>query len=82
MLLLGFAFWELNLRKVYSYVIEYNSRSTRYSQKCGYREEARLPKHYYKKGKYWDQIILAVYRDEWEGIATDFFAQITSTKKS
>jgi len=75
MLLLEYAFHELNLRKIYSYVIEYNGRSCRYSEKCGYTEEARLPKHYYKKGQYWDQIILAVYRENWEKIAKDFFAK-------
>lgn len=66
MLFLEFAFHELNLRKIYSYVYEYNERSVAYSKKCGYVEEARLPAHYYRKGKYWAQIIMAVYRDSWE----------------
>jgi len=80
MLLLEYAFHELNLRKIYSYVIEYNGRSARYSEKCGYVEEARLPKHYYKKGKYWDQIILAVYRDNWEKLAQNFLKGNDSQK--
>jgi RimJ/RimL family protein N-acetyltransferase len=75
MLLLDYAFNELNLRKVYSYVIEFNRRSSRYSEKCGYVEEARLPKHYYRKGQYWDQIILAVHRENWEKIAQDYFRE-------
>ncbi len=62
-LLLEFAFNELNLRKIYSEVIGYNKRSLAYSEKCGYKVEARLPKHYYKKGKYWDKIILAIYKN-------------------
>ncbi len=66
MLLLEFAFNELNLRKIYSDVIAYNERSLAYANKCGYVEEARIPKHYYKKGKYWDKVILAVYRESWE----------------
>ncbi len=66
MLLLEFAFNELNLRKVYSDVVAYNKRSLAYANKCGYVEEARLPKHYYRKGKYWDKVILAVYRTAWE----------------
>jgi len=68
MLLLEFAFNELNLRKIYSDVIAYNKRSLAYANKCGYVEEARIPKHYFKKGKYWDQVILAVYRTPWEKI--------------
>ncbi len=66
MLLLEFAFHQLNLRKIYSEVIAYNKRSLEYSRKCGYIEEARLPSHYYRKGKYWDKVILAVYRKQWE----------------
>lgn len=68
MLLLEYAFKELGLRKIYSYVIEFNKRSIRYSEKCGYKEEARLPKHYFRKGKYWDKIILAVYKKDWEKV--------------
>ena len=63
--ILEFAFNELNLRKIYSEVIDYNKRSIAYSEKCGYKIEACLPKHYYKKGKYWDKIILSIYRKNW-----------------
>ena len=66
MMLLEFAFNELNLRKIYSYVIAYNERSLAYAKTCGYVEEARIPDHYSKGGKFWDQIILAVYRTSWE----------------
>ena len=72
MLLLDFAFHELNLRKVYSHVVDYNKRSVAYSEKCGYVEEARIPQHYYKKGRYCDQITLAVYRKPWEKLWKQF----------
>lgn len=72
MLLLEYAFRELNLRKIYSDVIGYNERSLAYAKKCGYVEEARLPQHYYRKGQYWDKIVLAVYRDEWEKLWKEF----------
>ena len=65
-LLLEFAFNQLNLRKIYSDVIAYNERSLKYANKCGYVQEARLPDYYYKNGKYWDKVILAVTRKEWE----------------
>ena len=68
MLLLEFAFNELNLRKIYSEVIGYNDRSVAYSKKCGYVEEARIPEHYFRKGKYWNKIVLAVYREKWQEI--------------
>ena len=72
MLLLEFAFHEMNLRKICSEVTEYNERSLAYARKCGYKEEARLPKQYYRKGKYWDKVILAVYRTKWEKIWKKF----------
>ena len=65
-LLLEFAFDELNLRKIYSEVIAHNERSIAYAKKCGYVEEARIPEHYYGKGRYWDKVILAAYRRDWE----------------
>jgi RimJ/RimL family protein N-acetyltransferase len=72
MLLLEFAFNELNLRKIYSDVIGYNERSLKYAKKCGYVEEARLPEHYFRKGKYWDKVILAVYSKEWQELWKNF----------
>ena len=65
MLLLDYAFNELGLRKICSRVIVFNKRSVRYSLRCGYREEARLRKHSFAKGKYWDEVCLAVFRKDW-----------------
>ena len=78
MLLLEFAFNEMNLRKIYSDVIQFNKRSLAYARKCGYKEEARLPKHFYHKGKYWDKVILAVYRNQWEKIWKKFSKMLPS----
>lgn len=65
MLVLDFAFNTLNLRKICSMVIEFNGRSYAYSMKCGYKEEARLRAQHVSHGKYWDEIHLAVFRDDW-----------------
>jgi len=65
MLLLDFAFNTVNLRKVYSHVYAVNKRSLRYSEKCGYRHEATLPKHKSLGGRLIDEHILAVYADRW-----------------
>lgn len=68
MLLLELAFNELNLRKLYSEVIVYNERSLAFSNKCGYKEEARLKEHYYRSGQYHDQVILSVFRSDWQDV--------------
>jgi RimJ/RimL family protein N-acetyltransferase len=65
MLFLEYIFKELNLRKIYSEVIAYNKRSLAYAKKCGYALEGQIPKHYYRKGRYWDKYILAAYKDSW-----------------
>jgi RimJ/RimL family protein N-acetyltransferase len=64
-LLLKFAFLQLNLRKIYSRAIAFNGRSLRYSEKCGYKVEARLRKDRYCEGTYHDLVILSVYRKRW-----------------
>jgi RimJ/RimL family protein N-acetyltransferase len=63
-LLLKFAFLELNLRKVYSHVLAYNGRSLKYAEKCGYKVEARLKEDRYKEGAYHDIVILSVYKGD------------------
>jgi len=72
MLFLEFIFHELNLRKIYSEVFNFNERSINYSLKCGYVKEAILPTHFYKNGQYCDKVILAVYREPWEKLWQDF----------
>jgi len=65
MTLLNYAFNTLNLRKICSSVIEYNKRSLSYSLRCGYKIEGRRAKQFFKKGKYWDEILLGLFREDW-----------------
>jgi len=66
MLLLHYLFHTLNLHKVCSTVIAYNKRSYAYSMKCWYKEEGRRKAQLYRKGQYWDEVLLAVFREDWE----------------
>ncbi|MFH1388100.1 MAG: GNAT family protein [Patescibacteria group bacterium] len=65
MILLDYAFNSLNLRKVCSQVISFNERSLNYHLTCGYKEEGSQLKQFYKKGQYWDLIILGLFKEEW-----------------
>lgn len=65
MLLLDYAFDTLNLRKIGSMVIAYNKRSLAYSLHCGYKIEGVLKKQIFKEGRYWDEIMLGVFRRDW-----------------
>ncbi len=76
MLLLDYAFNTLNLRKIQSSVIATNTRSADYSKKCGYKVEATFPNQIFQKGKYWDEIFLAVYREDWLLLWQKFTKQV------
>lgn len=65
MALLKYAFDTLNLHKVCSSAIDYNQRSVRYNQACGYRVEGRLKQQFFRNGKYCDEVLLAVFRKDW-----------------
>lgn len=72
MLLLHYAFHTLNLRKICSSVIAYNKRSYGCLRKCGYVDEGRKKQQHFKRGRYWDEIFLAVFRKDWEPLWRKF----------
>jgi len=65
MTLLNYAFNDLNLRKLMSHVYAFNGRSLAYSLHCGYRVEGRLRRHRFVNGRYWDEIILGLFKSDW-----------------
>jgi RimJ/RimL family protein N-acetyltransferase len=65
MLQLAHAFETLNLRKVCSSVLAFNARSEGYLKKCGYEREGIRVRQRFRNGKYWDEILLAVFRHKW-----------------
>src|SRR4030042_834081 len=72
MLILSYAFLELNLRKICSTVLRYTDRSLRYSLRCGYHAEGRQQEQMFKRGRYWDVVHLAIFREEWEPLWTTY----------
>lgn len=64
MLLLDYAFNELNLNRIEALVLENNIRSLNMHKKCGYVEEGIKRNSVYKNGKYINQIIMAVLKEE------------------
>lgn len=65
MLLLHYAFFTLNLRKISSTVLSFNTRSQAYNKKCGYKVEGVLHQHIYKDGVYYDEVRMAVFKEDW-----------------
>lgn len=66
MLVLEYAFNTLNLRKICSMVYDFNTRSKRCLEKCGYHEEGIRKAHIYRNGHYCDEILMAVFRPDFE----------------
>lgn len=65
MTLLNYAFNTLNLRKINSSVYAFNKRSLRYNLKCGYKVEGVRKKQVFRNGKYHDEILIAVFKEDW-----------------
>ncbi len=59
-MLVEYAFNELALHRVYTYVLEDNIASIRMFEKCGFAVEGKMRNHVYKRGVYRDVVILGV----------------------
>lgn len=64
MILLHHAFYNLGLRKICSSVKAFNKRSKAYLEKTGYVVEGVRRKQVLYNGRYWDEILLAIFREE------------------
>ena len=65
MALLDYAFNTLNLRKIMSRVKAFNRRSLAYSLHCGYAVEGRLRRQHFEGGKYYDEFVLGLFKNQW-----------------
>ncbi|MGS0765135.1 GNAT family N-acetyltransferase [Syntrophomonas curvata] len=66
MAVMRYSFEELGLERLDTTVIEYNQASLgMYTGKCGWKQEGRKRNCYYRQGRYWDQIIIGINRDEY-----------------
>jgi len=63
--MLGYAFSELNLRKVGLIVFEYNPRAIRSYEKAGFVLEGRVRGAILREGRRWDWLYMGILREEW-----------------
>ncbi len=64
-LLLDYAFRLRNLRRVWLEVHASNERAIRAYRSCGFVEEGRMREHIWLGGRYLDNVLMGVLRDEW-----------------
>ena len=66
LILFGYAFNVLNLRKLYGFPIVYNKKTLNMHQRIGIvHEEGRLKKQYYLNGEYHDVLVLSIFREDY-----------------
>lgn len=67
-----YSFEELHLERLDGSIIEYNAVSySFYCNKLGWKEEGRRRNWHYRKGRYWDQIIVGITRQDYEQLVLD-----------
>ena len=72
MQMLKFAFEERGIERIYAYVMESNINSIKLHEKCGYLQEGILRKSVFKNGKFYNQIILSILKEEFHKTYTEY----------
>ena len=66
-LLLSHGFETLNFHRIYLQVMAFNHRAQSAYEKAGFVLEGRLRQDIYRRGRYWDTLVMSVLRSEWPG---------------
>ncbi|PJI07886.1 MULTISPECIES: GNAT family N-acetyltransferase [Clostridium] len=64
--LLKFIFQNMNINKVKLSVFSFNERAIKSYKKCGFKVEGTLKDEIFKDGKYYDEILMAIFKDEFQ----------------
>lgn len=64
--LLKFIFENMNMNKVKLSTFSFNERAKKSYEKCGFKVEGILKDEVFKDGKYYDEILMAIFKDEFE----------------
>ena len=78
MAIMRYAFHELGLNRLDGSMIEYNEASLKlYLGKCGWKEEGRQRAWYFRRGRYWDRLLVGVTAADHSSLleAGDYWAQ-------
>lgn len=64
---LTYGFDELNMNCIYAQVLEYNIRSQKVLEKCGFKQDGVLRQRKYKRGAYHDLVVYSILQSEYAG---------------
>jgi len=65
-MLVEYGFNTLNMNRIELVVYEFNIRAYKSYKKVGFIEEGRKRQARYHNGKYYDEVIMAILREDWE----------------
>ncbi|AZP03749.1 MULTISPECIES: GNAT family N-acetyltransferase [Bacilli] len=64
-LILGFAFYELNLHRVYLQVFSFNERAIKLYEKMGFTHDGKFREAIYRDGRWHDTVIMSILKKEY-----------------
>jgi RimJ/RimL family protein N-acetyltransferase len=76
-LFVNYLFTGWNLRKLYGLTPEFSFNDIASGTGNWFREEGRLRDHEWHNGRYWDTVMLALWRSDWEGYGPTLLAKVT-----
>ncbi|MDD2753352.1 MAG: GNAT family protein [Candidatus Portnoybacteria bacterium] len=65
-LMIGYGFNQLNLHRINSSALAFNKRSINMHLKLGFKKEGRQRQKIFKNGKYADEVLFGLLREEWK----------------
>jgi len=66
-----YVFDELRFERLEGWQVEFNTVSITYYHKCGWKDEGRRRNYLFRRGRYWDQIIIGILREEYKQLIRD-----------
>ncbi|WP_461615192.1 GNAT family N-acetyltransferase [Clostridium sp. Marseille-QA1073] len=67
-ILINFIFEEMNINKIKLNVYSFNERAVKSYEKCGFKKEGLLRKEIFRQGKYHDEVVMGILREEYYGV--------------
>jgi len=65
-MLLEYGFRTLNFQKICTDTFDFNRKEIEFMKELGFKESGILPRHYFKRGKYVDSIILSYFVENFD----------------
>ena len=75
-LLLQYGFYRLGFQKIDTDTFDFNKLEIEFNKKCGFEESGRHVRHYFKRGRLIDSIILYITRERFDLIYCDRLVSI------